>query len=84
MVPRKTHPTEEIRRGPISRADPSAGSTAAIVLVGDRYVTVGISSFAWPDDLTQDQVRDGLQVLARSAVSRRRGQRSCLSVNERA
>lgn len=41
-----------------------------IVIIGERYVTVAISSFAWPDDLTQDQVSDGLQVLARLVVGR--------------
>ncbi len=50
--------------------DGCASHGPLIVVIGDRYVTVQISSFAWPDDLTQDQVRDGLQVLARSAVGR--------------
>ncbi len=50
--------------------DGCASHGPLIVVVGERYVTVEISSFAWPDDLTQDQVRDGLQVLARSAVGR--------------
>jgi hypothetical protein len=43
---------------------------ALIVIAGDRFVTLEMSSFAWPQDITQDQVRDGLEALARSALSR--------------
>jgi hypothetical protein len=28
-----------------------------MVVIGERYVTVAVLSFAWPDDPTQDQVR---------------------------
>ena len=50
--------------------DGCASHGPLMVVIDERYVTVEISNFAWPDDLTQDQVRDGLQVLARSAVGR--------------